>query len=100
MQPKLVQAFRKALIEFNGSGNDGSLVNNKQYSKLITPQHFNRVSDLLAKTKGTVAIGGGKNEKTNKIDVTVVTDVKPDDALMEGEIFGPILVGVHVASRE
>lgn len=84
MQPKLVEAMRKAVVEFTGAAKSQSSVGNDQYSKLIAPNHFARIDSLLSKTKGSIAIGGTRDEKRQKIDVTVVTDVKLDDSLMEG----------------
>lgn len=68
--------------------------------QIITENHYNRLNKILDGTKGEVVIGGGKDDKLNKIEVTVVTNVSPSDSLMEGEIFGPLLPIVTMESRE
>jgi aldehyde dehydrogenase (NAD+) len=62
-----------------------------QMSRLISPQAFNRVSNLLKTTNGTVVYGGDTDEAAKYIEPTIVKDVKPDDSLMTEEIFGPVL---------
>lgn len=91
MQPKLLDSFRAALAEFNpapkGSASTEStpLVKSSAYSKIVSDNHFNRVSKLLDETKGEIVIGGARDAAERKIEVTVVTGVKADDALMESE---------------
>jgi aldehyde dehydrogenase (NAD+) len=52
------------------------------FSRLITPQAFNRVKALLDSTKGTIVFGGETDEATKFIAPTVVKDVSTDDSLM------------------
>lgn len=91
MVPKLLASFRAALAEFNpppkgSSANSATpLVQNKSYSKIVSSNHFNRLSKLLDGTKGEIVIGGQRDEATQKIEITVVTGVKGDDVLMESE---------------
>ncbi|KAJ8516845.1 hypothetical protein ONZ45_g5915 [Pleurotus djamor] len=66
------------------------------FARLITPQAFNRVNNLLKETKGTIVLGGSADEATKFIEPTVVKDVAGDDSLMSEEIFGPILPIVPV----
>ncbi|GAA5855385.1 hypothetical protein JCM8547_009061 [Rhodosporidiobolus lusitaniae] len=75
------------------------------YRHIVTPLHISRSSNLLAKRKSEIVIGGGKSEgkaaeETRKIEITGVRDVKEDDALMQEEIFGPILPMVTDNSKE
>lgn len=66
----------------------GPLLDNDDYSKIISTNHFNRLSKILASTKGEVVMGGSTSEEKQKIELTIVKGVKPDDSLMESEIFG------------
>lgn len=52
----------------------------------------------MEETKGTIAIGGETDASQKFIAPTLVKDVKFDDALMDQEIFGPILVVIPVTS--
>ena len=59
------------------------------YCKIINARHFKRLKSYL--DGQTVAIGGQADELAERIAPTVLVDVKPDDAVMQEEIFGPIL---------
>ena len=59
------------------------------YCKIINARHFKRLQGYLEGQ--TVAIGGKVDEKAERIEPTVLVDVKPEDAVMQEEIFGPIL---------
>ncbi|SJK98417.1 related to aldehyde dehydrogenase [NAD(P)] [Armillaria ostoyae] len=63
-------------------------------ARLVSPQAYNRLSNLLMSTKGTIAFGGKLDEATKYIQPTVVRDVSFDDPLIE--LFGPILPIVPV----
>lgn len=62
---------------------------NKNYGKIINEKHFKRISGLIDGAK--VVCGGNVNEKTLQIEPTVMDNVTFDDAVMQEEIFGPIL---------
>ena len=62
---------------------------NKDYGKIINEKHFARVAGLIDEKK--VVIGGQTNPQTCKIAPTVMDNVTWDDAVMQEEIFGPIM---------
>lgn len=62
---------------------------NKDYVKIISKKHYDRLLSLISKDK--VVIGGQGDESTLKIEPTVMKDVTLDDTVMNQEIFGPIL---------
>ena len=68
-------------------GNDP--LQNKDYGKIISVKHFNRLTALIDERK--VVIGGGSDCEQLKICPTVMNDVTYDDAVMKEEIFGPVL---------
>jgi len=53
-----------------------------------------RLTNLIDQTK--IVIGGKTNESTLYISPTVLTDVKPEDKVMQEEIFGPILPFIRI----
>ncbi|MCQ2335150.1 MAG: aldehyde dehydrogenase [Paludibacteraceae bacterium] len=59
------------------------------YGKIVNIKHFTRVKGLIDASK--VVCGGRVNEETLQIEPTVMDHVTPDDAVMQEEIFGPIL---------
>ena len=62
---------------------------NKDYGKMVNQKHFDRVSGLIAKEK--VVYGGRLKAETLQIEPTILDNVTPDDAVMQEEIFGPVL---------
>ena len=62
---------------------------NSDYGKIINQKHFERVSSLINTEK--VVHGGKTNPETLQIEPTVLVNVTWDDAVMQEEIFGPIM---------
>ena len=62
---------------------------NSDYGKIINRKHFDRVRALID-TQKTV-IGGEAKEDTLQIAPTVMDNVTWNDAVMQEEIFGPVL---------
>lgn len=81
----LVAEIRKQIILQFGK----DPLDNPNYGKIINDKHFHRLLGLIDPTK--VVTGGSFIEKTLRIDPTVLDDVSFSDAVMQEEIFGPIL---------
>ncbi len=62
---------------------------NPDYGKIINRKHMERLLGLIVPEK--VVIGGEYDEQSLKIAPTVMDHVTMDDAVMQEEIFGPIL---------
>lgn len=62
---------------------------NKDYGKIINEKHFERILSLLDPSK--VVFGGQSSRSTLKIEPTVMDSVTFEDAVMQQEIFGPVL---------
>lgn len=62
---------------------------NPDYGKIINEKHFERINALIDRKK-TVYGGNALPEKL-KIEPTVMSDVEWSDAVMQEEIFGPVL---------
>jgi aldehyde dehydrogenase (NAD+) len=62
------------------------------YGRIINARHHRRLTELLdAGGYDSVAHGGATDADARYIAPTVLTGVKPEAAVMDGEIFGPIL---------
>ncbi|KAI0824887.1 aldehyde dehydrogenase [Trametes gibbosa] len=85
----LVESFKKARDEFWPAG-DCPLTGKVPVSNIINDRHLTRLVDLLERTKGEIVFGGRVHDGV-RLAPTVLTNVPEDDALMEEEIFGPIL---------
>lgn len=62
---------------------------NKDYGKIVNEKHFDRLLGLIDKEK--VVYGGEVNRETLQITPTVMDNITFDDAVMQEEIFGPIM---------
>ena len=69
-------------------------LNNPDYGKMINKKHFDRVIKLINEEK--LLIGGQSDVARLKIAPTVLDNVTPDDAVMQEEIFGPVLPVITV----
>jgi aldehyde dehydrogenase (NAD+) len=71
---------------------------NPDMPRIVNKRNFLRLKTMLDKTKGKIAFGGKSDIEDLWIEPTLVGDVEMDDALMQEEIFGPILPIVNVNS--
>ncbi|MBE5951871.1 MAG: aldehyde dehydrogenase [Lachnospiraceae bacterium] len=71
---------------------------NPNYGKIVNEKHFDRILGLIHKEK--VVHGGESNRQTLQIAPTVLSDVSWDDAVMQEEIFGPIMPVLEFDSVE
>ena len=67
---------------------------------IVNDRNFNRLDNLLKQTQGQIAYGGQRDAKTRYFAPTIVVDVKPGDALLSEEIFGPILPVIDMTYDE
>ncbi|MBT8091406.1 MAG: aldehyde dehydrogenase family protein, partial [Gammaproteobacteria bacterium] len=93
-EAKLVPLIEKAAREMYGDDPAAS----DSYGRIINERHFDRISALLQ--SGTVAIGGQHDRDTKYIAPTVLTNVDADSAIMQEEIFGPVLPVLRVDSLD
>ncbi|MDO4491064.1 MAG: aldehyde dehydrogenase [Lachnospiraceae bacterium] len=85
----VVEEFKKALVKQIRKQFGKNPLNNKNFGKMINQKHFNRVMSLIDQDK--VIVGGTCNADTLQIAPTVMEDVTWEDAVMQEEIFGPVL---------
>ena len=62
---------------------------NSDFGKIVNEKHFDRLCALIDPEK--VIVGGNSNRNTLQIAPTVMKNVTWEDAVMQEEIFGPIL---------
>lgn len=68
------------------------------FGRLVNDAHMARLAQLLAATRGRVVTGGTSVPNERYLAPTIVADVDWDDALMQEEIFGPVLPVVRYES--
>ena len=91
IRDELVTKIRDAITGFEPEPAGKRIVNQRQ---------FDRLAGYLSATKGTVALGGGTDASSLRIQPTVVVDPDPEEPLMTNEIFGPILPVLTVQSLD
>ncbi|KAK2974679.1 hypothetical protein RJ640_026413 [Escallonia rubra] len=87
--PKLVDALKTELKNFYGDDQ----LNSKDLSRIVSSNHFARLTKLLDddKVSGKIVHGGQRDESNLKIAPTILLDVPEDSLIMTEEIFGPLL---------
>lgn len=81
-----VKAVKKEIKKQFGS----KPLKNKSYGKIINKKHYDRVCGLID-AAGDRVYGGERNDSELRIAPTVIDNVTYDDAVMQEEIFGPVM---------
>ncbi len=63
----------------------------KSFGRIVNGRHLDRLQGLLDGGAGTVAVGGQVDASQRYVAPTVTVEPSPDSAVMQEEIFGPIL---------
>ena len=82
---KLVSEVKKQIQKQYGK----QPLSNPDYGKIINEKHFDRILGLIDKKK--VVHGGSSDRKALRIEPTVLDNVTFSDAVMQEEIFGPVM---------
>lgn len=85
IKDKLIKEIQKQITRQFGK----HPLSNKNYGKIINEKHFRRLTALMDPAK--VILGGSRDSQTLRIEPTVMDEVTFEDAVMQEEIFGPIL---------
>jgi aldehyde dehydrogenase (NAD+) len=83
----LVAKLTKQVRSFYGSDPKAS----KSFGRIVNDRHLERLRALLDDGAGTVAVGGQVDEAERFVAPTITVEPRPDSAVMQEEIFGPIL---------
>ncbi|XP_030760710.1 aldehyde dehydrogenase, dimeric NADP-preferring-like isoform X2 [Sitophilus oryzae] len=94
VERKFLHYAEKIITEFFGA----DVKQSKDFPRIINERNFIRVVNLLKNQKK--AIGGQIDAQDLFIHPTILVDVKPDDDIMQEEIFGPILPIITVNNPE
>lgn len=82
---EFIEAVKREIVR--QYGNDP--LNSDSYGKIISEKHFERVKSLIDLNK--TVVGGTTSSENRKIAPTVMDNVTYDDAVMQEEIFGPVM---------
>ena len=88
IEDELVSAIAEAVTTFYGADPRQS----PDYARIVNERHHDRLMKLLdAGGYDATVIGGSGDRDSRYLAPTVLAGVKPDAAVMDDEIFGPIL---------
>ena len=97
VEDRLMGALLRAVHDFYGDDPKHSA----DYGRIINEHHWDRLTGLLDGGGYDSIICGGHGDRVAKyIPPTVLAGVQPDAALMQSEIFGPILPVLPVADLD
>ncbi len=85
IKAKLIDEIKNQITAIHGD----NPMESEAFVRIINPRHFKRLLKLIDKDK--IIIGGETCENELYIAPTVLDGVKYEDAVMQEEIFGPIL---------
>lgn len=85
IEEELIGEIKKSVEAFYS----GDTRDNPDYTRIVNSRHYERVSKLMEGQE--VAFGGGRRAEDCYIEPTVLRNVSPDSAVMQSEIFGPVL---------
>jgi len=92
VKDQLIAAMQQELVSFYGEEPQHS----NDYGRIIHQGHWQRLTQMLEDEN--VVIGGDSDKSERYIAPTIVDGVKNDSALMQEEIFGPILPVLTIKS--
>ncbi len=99
--PAFLAAARDTVARFYGSGEAARM--SEDFARIVDRGAFDRLADALHQTlaEGARAETGGQTDAEERyIAPTVLSNVRPDAAVMREEIFGPILPVLAVDSTD
>ncbi len=85
VREKFEEALKREIISMTGA----NPLDNPEWGKIINRKHFLRIISLIDEKK--IILGGRSDEKKLQIEPTVLSGVSADDAVMQEEIFGPVI---------
>ena len=85
VKDKFIEEVKKQIAKQYGT----NPLSNPDYGKIINEKHFERICSLIDGKK--VVYGGKCNRETMQIEPTVMDNVTFEDAVMQEEIFGPVM---------
>lgn len=85
VKDEFIKEIKKQIVKQYGE----NPLENPDYGKIINEKHFDRINGLINKEK--LVHGGESDRNSLQIAPTVMDNVTFDDAVMQEEIFGPVL---------
>lgn len=87
IKESFIEKLKSAAINFYGEDASKSI----DYGRIVSIKQFERLALIIEKDKNKVIYGGHSNVGTLYIEPTIIDRVDFQDAVMQDEIFGPIM---------
>ena len=98
LHENIKEAFLKTLINTIEKFYTADALNSDDYGKIINEKQFNRLIKYLE--EGKIIYGGNYDKENLFIQPTIIEHVNGNDAIMQNEIFGPILPVITFSNNE
>ncbi len=85
IKDKFLDLISKEMRSFYGE----NPLNSNDFARIISSANVTRLAGLM--TKGHIVAGGTTDSESCYVAPTIIKDVKPQDPIMQEEIFGPVL---------
>ncbi|WP_246943080.1 aldehyde dehydrogenase [Bacillus pinisoli] len=86
IKESMIEALKSTIKTFYGH----NVLESKDYGRIVTTRHFNRLVELLEREQDSIIFGGKVDQASRFIEPTLI-EASENSATMEEEIFGPIL---------
>ena len=90
----LINELKKCIQQFFGDQPEDSY----NYGKMINEKQFSRVTSYLS--QGNIVHGGRTDKAKLFIEPTIMENINLNDAIMQDEIFGPVLPVISFSTKE
>ena len=90
----LINELKKCIQQFFGDQPEDSY----NYGKMINEKQFSRVTSYLS--QGNIVHGGRTDKAKLFIEPTIIENINLNDAIMQDEIFGPVLPVISFSTKE
>lgn len=94
IKDKFISAVKDTIKDFFSDQPERSY----NYGRIINEKQFDRITGYLSNSK--IIFGGRMNKENLFIEPTLLDDVKLTDAVMQDEIFGPVLPVLSFRTKE
>ena len=92
VKDRFIEAWRESVRAMHGE----DVAQSSHYVRMVSDRAYRRVAGYLS--DGRVVSGGGTDASQRYIEPTLLDDVSPDSAVMQSEIFGPVLPMITIDS--
>lgn len=90
---RFIEAFARELHKLHGK----DIQMSRHYVRMVNDRAFERVAAYLS--DGDIVLGGGLDASQRYIEPTLLDNVSPESAVMQEEIFGPVLPMITFEKR-